>query len=138
MVDKQFNEIVKWFQQDWQDKTLVTKGAEYEANGDRLSNFKEIAMLTGLKSAQVAVVLKLKGEISLIKKIFEGKPMTEEFVNEKLGDEYNYVPLIKALLVDENLIINQEKNNEETFFDNNAYHWGMANSGSGTGTTSSR
>jgi hypothetical protein len=142
MTNEQFDQVVEWFQNDWQANTLVSKGKEYTADGDRLSNFKEIAWLTGLRPAQVAVVLKLKGEISFIKKVFSNKPMTEEFVNEKLGDEYNYIPLIKALLIDENLIINKEKSNDETIGSTiqgfNLYNAGMANSKSGTGTTGSR
>lgn len=97
MDAKQFNDIIIKMQ-EWQRNTLVSKAEEYATDQDRLHNFKKIADFVGITPAQVGLVLMLKNLVSLTDAIMFEKRMTPEFLDEKIGDPYNYLPLIRALL----------------------------------------
>lgn len=86
--------------QKWQDKTLDSKGGEY-ATEDRLHNFKAIAHRTGQTPMQVCYSLMDKHLVALADKIFSEEPMSKEFFDEKTGDPYNYIVLLRALYEDE-------------------------------------
>ena len=95
----QFEVILKNMQLK-QDLTLVRKAKEYASEDDRLHNFKKIAEFIGITPAQVAMVLMLKNLVSLNDAIFNMVPMSDEFLDEKIGDPYNYLVLIRALIED--------------------------------------
>jgi hypothetical protein len=98
---EKFESILKNMQMK-QDLTLVSKAKEYASEEDRLHNFKKIADFVGITNAQVAMVLMLKNLVSLNDAIMMEKSMSEEFLDEKIGDPYNYLVLIRALIEDDN------------------------------------
>jgi len=101
MTNQKFDEVEDaWYK--FQHSVLNIKADEY-ATEDRLHNFKAISTLTRGKVTplQVAMVLRGKQVISLYDKIFGDEPVSEEFFNEKAGDDANYIILAKALYEDE-------------------------------------
>ncbi len=86
---------------DNMDQSLLKKGQEYANDDDRLKNFKDIAILTGLEPEQVLFVLVAKHLIATRDAVFElpDKVRPKEFWDEKLGDMVNYYgPLLMALI----------------------------------------
>jgi len=102
MTAQQFDTLVTNMQEQ-QKKVLLSKAKEYASDKDRLHNFKKIANFVGITPPQVALVLMLKNLVSLTDKVMDVSPevhkqMTKEFLDEKIGDPYNYLPLIRALI----------------------------------------
>jgi len=102
MTVEMFNNVLRNMQEQ-QKLTLVSKAKEYASEEDRLHNFKKIADFVGITTAQVAMVLMLKNLVSLNDAIMMETPMSQEFLDEKIGDPYNYLVLIRALLEDGNV-----------------------------------
>lgn len=101
MTNEKFSEIEDaWYK--FQHSVLGVKAGEY-ATEDRLHNFKAISDLTRGKVTplQVAMILRGKQVISLYDKVFGDEPVSEEFFNEKAGDDANYIVLAKALHTEE-------------------------------------
>lgn len=106
MTSKKFSEI----EQAWYDKQHSVLGVKAEdyATEDRLYNFKAIAQLTGLTPLQACMVLRAKHTVALYEKVFKGEPISEEFFNEKAGDDANYLVLAKALHEEQKLNDNSD------------------------------
>lgn len=83
---------------------LVTKGAEYAGAGDRLSNFKRGAALTGTTPLQVAFIYASKHYDALatyVRKDAAGHAQQlSEPIEGRLDDLMNYCVLMKALIVE--------------------------------------
>jgi len=85
------------------DLTAITstkKGKEYGTDADRLHNFKRIAELVRVDVRLVAMILQAKHIIDVVDTIHEGTPVTQAWLDEKLGDPHVYQPLLEALFHD--------------------------------------
>jgi hypothetical protein len=81
------------------DEVLCNRQEAY-ADEDRLSNFKQIAMLTGLMPEQVCMVLHAKHFVALAKAIGEGRITN---LMQFITDIINYQRLLYALLEERGL-----------------------------------
>jgi len=78
-------------------KTLTYKAKEY-ASEDRLYNFKRAAEMGRMTPMEAAKGMMLKHIVSVFD-LMEGKlGNTEHMVNEKVGDNINYLILLEGLL----------------------------------------
>lgn len=79
---------------------LVEKAKEY-AKGDRLHNFKKAAALKGETPREALMGMMVKHTVS----IYDMGCSTDVFTlaqwDEKLGDELNYLILLRAILIEE-------------------------------------
>ena len=103
MNNTDFSALVEQTQQETID-LLVSKGAEYANNIDRLANFKRGAALTGITALQVAFVYASKHYDALatfVRKDSAGAAQTlSEPIEGRLNDLINYCILMKALIVE--------------------------------------
>lgn len=81
-------------------KTLKAKAAEY-ARGDRLHNFKVAGRRLGCTPERALVGMKEKHCVSvmdIVSDLERGIIPSQAFLNEKLGDEINYLFLLEGLI----------------------------------------
>lgn len=103
MNHSEFNKIVESTITNTQ-KLLVSKGAEYAGNEDRLSNFKRGAELTGSNPLQIALIYLSKHYDSLGTYVRNESLNPElnknlsEPIEGRLDDIINYCILIKAII----------------------------------------
>jgi transcriptional regulatory protein LevR len=77
---------------------LNAKGSEYSTAVDRLHNFKEAALVLRTTPADACLSFMTKHLVSVIDGVKSGKPQSQQWIDEKIGDLYNYVLLLEALL----------------------------------------
>lgn len=84
---------------------LITKGAEYAGDADRLSNFKRGAALVGVTPLQVALIYASKHYDAIstyIKNDAQGKTqILSEAIEGRFEDLINYCILMKALIAEQ-------------------------------------
>ena len=85
--------------------TLTRKDIEYAGRGDAFEAFKEAAKGEGCIPEEIARRYRLKHDISLKKllddiQIGYDENLTEEFINEKIGDIICYTTLIYGMLME--------------------------------------
>jgi hypothetical protein len=79
-------------------KTLLVKAEEYAPNGlNRLSNFDDAANLLAVAPEQYALSLVTKHYVALKDMVMSGTPLTQEFIDEKIGDIVVYMILLEAI-----------------------------------------
>ena len=78
--------------------TLIKKGKEYASNADRLYNFKRAAEIGRTTPEKALQGMRLKHSVSVLDLIEGRLPLTKELIEEKLGDEINYLILLEAVL----------------------------------------
>jgi hypothetical protein len=99
MTPERFSEIVK----ELQTKTtnvLTKKAMEYSRNGDRFHNFVVAGRRLGCDPIQALVGMKEKHSVSLVdmlEDLKDGKLPTIAMLDEKFGDEINYLILEYAM-----------------------------------------
>lgn len=77
------------------DEILIDRAEAYAADEDRLENFKQISMLTGVPAPMVALVLQAKHMVALAKAVSERRyNKTKEYIT----DIINYQRLLYALI----------------------------------------
>lgn len=82
---------------------LATKAGEYASTADRLHNFKRSAAITGETPTQVCVgffVKHLTSVLDIVDGVSGGKIYPPAVVDEKLGDLFNYIVLLEALITE--------------------------------------
>jgi hypothetical protein len=82
-------------------KKMLTEKAELYAHGDRLSNFKKAANLSGCTPVYAAWGMAVKHVIALsdyIAELEDAKLYPEDQWDEKITDIINYLILIEALI----------------------------------------
>jgi len=81
---------------------LAAKAEEYASNGDRLYNFKEAGRKLGVTPEKALQGIKVKHDVSVDDLIrwaeISPDKLTEEIINEKIGDSINYLILLEVLL----------------------------------------
>ena len=83
----------------------ITKAQEYSKNGDRLHNFRRIAVRMNISLAQAVDYLREKHAVSIedmIADLERGKTFTVEYISEKCGDDINYGLLLEAAIIEKN------------------------------------
>ena len=78
----------------------TAKGKEYSGPVDRLHNFKRIAEFARVSPEQACLVLMGKHVISIVDHIVYGLPITQAWIDEKVGDTGVYTDLLEALFVE--------------------------------------
>lgn len=103
MNTENFNKIIE-DRLDKCKKVLCCKAAEY-ATEDRLHNFKVAAELQDITPMTALAGMMCKHTVSvydLIRDHEQGKEISREMWDEKIGDSINYLLLLTALIEDEN------------------------------------
>jgi len=83
-------------------RTLASKATEY-ATDDRLHNFKRAAELQGVTKEQACLGFMTKHLVSILDMIrdnAEGRRISQERIDEKIGDAINYLVLLEALFLE--------------------------------------
>lgn len=99
MTPKRFQEIVKELQTMTTD-VLAKKAMEYSRNGERFHNFIVAGRRLGCDPIQALVGMKEKHSVSLcdmLSDLKEGKLPNRKMLDEKFGDEINYLILEYAM-----------------------------------------
>lgn len=78
--------------------TLNRKAVEYAVNDDRFHNFKVAARINNTTPEKALKGMMLKHEVSVQDLIDNPGSATEELINEKIGDNINYLILLEGLL----------------------------------------
>ena len=102
MNDKDFNEVVSQRVQKIQS-ILQSKAVEYASDGDRLANFEDGARMHNITRERALNGMMLKHEVSvqeIIKNIDRGILPSVELLEEKIGDNINYLILLEASIKD--------------------------------------
>lgn len=99
MTHDEFKQV---FERRYQQSSAVLqkKAMEYATSTERLQNFKDGALLLETTPEAYALCLMTKHLISLRDAIAVEKPMSQEFVDEKIGDIINYLILIEAIVTE--------------------------------------
>jgi hypothetical protein len=93
---------------------LVEKAKEYADDGDRLHNFKAAMHAQGLKTMmQANRGMTTKHTVSINDMVWSGKDYPIEKWKEKIGDEFNYLILLMACII-ETKSENEPANTEAT------------------------
>ena len=104
MHNNQFQEVLDT-QIQQTTNTLAGKAEEYASDNDRLANFKSAAHLNHTTQAQAVTGMMSKHTVSVYDMVYDGKPQTAAVWDEKIGDNINYLILLKAVLIEEGLYI---------------------------------
>ena len=84
-------------------EVLIDKSQEYTPGGDRLSNFRQAASAQCLTMEQALAGMMAKHTISIFDMIWSPDKFPMEKWEEKITDHLNYLLLLKAILVEEQL-----------------------------------
>ena len=77
---------------------LSAKEKEYATDGDRYHNFNVAARMTGETSEKALRGMMMKHIVSVFDLIDDPESVTEERVNEKIGDTISYLVLLEGML----------------------------------------
>ncbi len=126
MKDTEFNEIARKTFADC-EKILGMKNIEYSGINDRLHNFKVAGRMLNVTPEVALMGMKIKHTVSIydiVNSVTNRNLPSLDMINEKIGDEINYLVLLKALIVErmetredlnKNTINNLEKMNREIY-----------------------
>lgn len=82
-------------------QVLDSKNKEYASNVDRLHNFKRAGKMLQCSPEKALVGMMVKHTISIldiVDKLDNGEIPTKEIIEEKIGDNVNYLILLEALI----------------------------------------
>lgn len=105
MKSREFEEVIEK-QMEMCFDILIEKAKEYADNGDRLHNFKYAGNLQGINPVKALSGMMAKHTISIYDMCGSEALHTREMWDEKITDSINYLLLLKALLIDEDLFLN--------------------------------
>lgn len=89
------------------ERTLIDKADEY-ATEDRLHNFKVAAELQEENATQALGGMMAKHTVSVYNMINSGEAFTKAMWEEKIGDHLAYLLLLRATIVEDGLILEEE------------------------------
>ena len=78
--------------------TLDKKAKEYASDTDRFHNFRVAARINKTTPERALKGMMLKHEVSVLDMIENPHVLSEERINEKIGDNINYLILLEGLL----------------------------------------
>lgn len=102
MTAKEFNMIIERQLQTCKD-ILCKKAEEYAADEDRLHNFKNAAGMMSCNPKEALAGMMAKHTISVYDMCRSDKQYPMDLWNEKITDHINYLLLLKALVVEEDI-----------------------------------
>lgn len=79
---------------------LFSKNADYASKEDALSNFKQLAAMTGSTPKRVWSIYWMKHTLSILRYIRDGK-LSSETIASRINDSRVYLLLLAALIEDE-------------------------------------
>lgn len=82
-------------------QTLMTKSKEYSTDEDKLHNFKRAGKMLQCTPEQALIGMMVKHTISIldiVDKLDKGEIPTKELLEEKIGDNVNYLILLEACI----------------------------------------
>jgi hypothetical protein len=83
-------------------RVLISKAKEYATDGDRFHNFNVAARIAGTTPENALMGMRLKHEVSVMDlvEIAASRPwdLTVAMVEEKIGDNINYLILLEGML----------------------------------------
>ena len=94
------------------ERTLIDKADEY-ATEDRLHNFKAAAELQDENATQALGGMMAKHTVSVYNMINSGEAFTKAMWEEKIGDHLAYLLLLRATIVEDGLILEEETPEEQ-------------------------
>jgi len=97
-------------------ETIASKGDDY-ADEDRLSNFKDVAYITGLTPEMICFVL-MAVKIVRLKQLLSGKTPKNEPMKDSLLDLSDYSFLLDCILDENNELQKPNNKNIATYVDN--------------------
>ncbi len=97
MNSLKFNDIVEQRVESIRS-VLVKKGAEYATAHDRFHNFRVAARMNDTTPVKALKGMMLKHEVSVDDLIYNRCELTKELIEEKIGDNINYLILLEGLL----------------------------------------
>lgn len=86
---------------DLVQRVLGRKASEYVRGGDRYSNFKHAAAYRNTTPEDALMGMRAKHEISLldvVNDVREGRLPSVELLEEKIGDNINYLILLEGMI----------------------------------------
>lgn len=89
------------------ERTLIDKADEY-ATEDRLHNFKVAAELQEENATQALGGMMAKHTVSVYNMINSGEAFTKAMWEEKIGDHLAYLLILRATIVEDGLILEEE------------------------------
>ena len=105
MTEKKFNEFMNSIIEKYVKGVMCKKSAEYARDDDKLYNFKRAATMSGKTPLECLRGMKLKHDVSIddmLNDEVSGDGHTQEWWQEKLRDDINYLFLMWALLFEKN------------------------------------
>jgi len=100
MKIEQFNKLVNETLEQT-SKVLVDKSVEYSIRADKLYNFKRAGKVQGVDPKEALLGMWTKHLVSIMDAAKGVRVFDKETLDEKIGDNINYLILLKALLVEE-------------------------------------
>ncbi len=79
-------------------ETLIIKAREYASDTDKAHNFNEAGRMMNMRPEQIAFMYMMKHFQSLTDIVMNGKQVSKEVWDEKVGDLLNYWFLIDAIV----------------------------------------
>lgn len=101
MTEKKFDEFLSYVIEKYVKEVMCKKSAEYARGNDKLYNFKRAASMSGKTPLECLRGMKLKHDVSIDDMLNDdlvGKKYAQEWWQEKLSDDINYMFLMWALL----------------------------------------
>lgn len=112
---KDFNKLIDCRCKKIKD-VLVSKSAEYSTDDDKFHNFKVAARYLNTTQEKALMGMKVKHTVSIDDLVehadTEPERLTEHLINEKIGDEINYLILLEGMLL-EKISVQQKKRREK-------------------------
>ena len=96
-TNKQFKKVLKERLKKIEE-TLSKKEKEYALKDRRYHNFDIAARMNGLTAEAALWGMVSKQIVSVMDMIYDPKTITEELVNEKIGDVINYMILLEGIM----------------------------------------
>ena len=80
---------------------LTNKAIEYSTGADRLHNFKQAANVMRGTQAEACFAFMTKHFVNVTDAVTNNENVSQEWIDEKIGDLVNYVILLEAILTEE-------------------------------------
>jgi hypothetical protein len=106
MTNDEFQKL-RLRRQEKSDLVLNKKGSEYSDEDNRLHNFKQSAAILRCSVPEACLALMSKHLVSVNDVVLRNQQVTQDWIDEKIGDLHNYLELLEACIV-ENLLIKEK------------------------------
>lgn len=108
MKIREYEQIIE-SQMEYCVELLISKGKEYADNTDMLHNFKTAGELQGINPVKALAGMMAKHTVSIYDMCHSEGLFTIKQWEEKISDNINYLLILKTLLIDENMLLDDTK-----------------------------